>query len=323
MRQTLPEGYSIRPPILDDAAAVADLVNATARDEVGGAETEANDILSQWKDPERTLEDEDWLVVAPGGQIVGYLELYEYPPYTVFEFDGYVHPDHQGKGIGSLVLDTIERRARREMHRAEAGTRVTLRTRVWNTACRAHTLLEAHGFTHIRDWRQMALTFETDPPAATWPEGFGVRATILGQDERVLYETLEEAFADHWGFSPMPFDEFLYYNIDGAPGFDPELTFLITAGDDIAGAAICWPSRSGQPDIGWVSRLGVRRPYRGQGLGLTLLQHIFTEMYGRGKRGVSLNVDGSSLTGAERLYERAGMHEARRAFYFEKELRGA
>ena len=38
---------------------------------------------------------------------------------------------------------------------------------------------------------------------------------------------------------------------------------------------------------------------------------------------VGLNVDGSSLTGADRLYERAGMHEARRAFYFEKELRPA
>lgn len=317
----LPDGYSIRAPILADATEVAALVNTTAHDEVGGSTTAVEDILSQWEDPERTIEDEDWLVIAPNGQIVGYLELYEYPPYTVFEFDGYVHPEHRGKGIGSALLGTIERRARREMHPVAIGERVTLQTRVWNTAFPAHDLLGAHGYTHIRDWRQMEISFEADLPAATWPEGFAVRTMVRGQDEQVLFATIEEAFADHWGHSPMPFVEFLYYSIEGAPGFDADLTYFVTVGDDVAGAAICSASRSGEPEIGWVSRLGVRRGYRGKGVGLSLLQHIFNEMHSRGKRGVGLNVDGSSLTGTDRLYERARMHEIRRALYFEKEIR--
>ena len=323
MNPTLPNDYEIRPPVPDDAPVVAELINTTSRDETGRAETSVEDILSQWEDPERTLEDEDWVVTTSNGQIIGYLELYEYPPYTVFEFEGHVHPDHRGRGVGSVLLQTIEQRARRELHRAEPRERVTLQTRVWSQAHHAHRLLQSHGYEHIRDWRQMEIMFDSVPPPASLPEGFGIRAIVRHQDERVLYETLEETFKDHWGHSPMPFEEFLYYRIEGAPGFDPDLTFLITNGDDIAGGAICYGSRAGEPDIGWVTMLGVRREYRGKGLGLSLLHHIFAEMHRRGKRGVGLNVDGSSLTGADRLYERAGMRERRRAFYFEKELRPA
>ena len=69
--------------------------------------------------------------------------------------------------------------------------------------------------------------------------------------------------------------------------------------------------------------LGIRCEYRGKGPVLSLLRHIVVEMHRRGKQGVGLNVDGSSLTGTDRLYERAGMREGRRACYFEKELRPA
>jgi mycothiol synthase len=52
----------------------------------------------------------------------------------------------------------------------------------------------------------------------------------------------------------------------------------------------------------------VRRPWRGRGLGEALLRHSFVEFHRRGRRAVALGVDADSLTGATRLYERAGMH---------------
>jgi ribosomal protein S18 acetylase RimI-like enzyme len=65
----------------------------------------------------------------------------------------------------------------------------------------------------------------------------------------------------------------------------------------------------------------VLRPWRRQGLGLALLHHTFAEFYQRGTHKVGLGVDAQSLTGATRLYERAGMHIARRFISYEKELR--
>jgi ribosomal protein S18 acetylase RimI-like enzyme len=67
----------------------------------------------------------------------------------------------------------------------------------------------------------------------------------------------------------------------------------------------------------------VLRPWRRRGLGLALLRHSFQEFFRRGRRKVGLGVDASSLTGATRLYEKAGMRsdEHHKSARFEKELR--
>ncbi len=78
-------------------------------------------------------------------------------------------------------------------------------------------------------------------------------------------------------------------------------------GDEIAGMSLCWPKANEDSEMGWVGTLGVRRPWRKQGLGLALLHHSFGVFAQRGQKRVGLGVDSTSLTGATRLYERAGM----------------
>ena len=99
--------------------------------------------------------------------------------------------------------------------------------------------------------------------------------------------------------------------------FDPSLWFLAMDGEQIAGVVLC----AHHPDAGWVNTVGVRRPWRKRGLAMALLLHAFGEMYRRGERKISLGVDAQSLTGATRLYERAGMHPALEAAVYQKELR--
>ena len=56
-------------------------------------------------------------------------------------------------------------------------------------------------------------------------------------------------------------------------------------------------------------------------IALALLQHVFGEFYKRKGYKVGLGVDGQSLTGATRLYEKAGMHIFRQLDAYEKVLR--
>jgi ribosomal protein S18 acetylase RimI-like enzyme len=72
--------------------------------------------------------------------------------------------------------------------------------------------------------------------------------------------------------------------------------------------------------MGWVKSVGVRRNWRGRGIASALLRHAFAEFYRRGTRKVALTVDAESLTGALRIYERAGMRVVRRKEIFEKPL---
>jgi ribosomal protein S18 acetylase RimI-like enzyme len=65
----------------------------------------------------------------------------------------------------------------------------------------------------------------------------------------------------------------------------------------------------------------VRRPWRKRGLGLALLRVAFREFHGRGYHKVGLGVDAENMTGALRLYEKAGMHVIRQFDLYEKEIR--
>jgi GNAT superfamily N-acetyltransferase len=66
---------------------------------------------------------------------------------------------------------------------------------------------------------------------------------------------------------------------------------------------------------------GVRREWRKRGLGYAMLKHAFAAFYADGKKRAGLGVDASSLTGALRLYERAGMRVQRQFNQFEKDFR--
>lgn len=320
---TIPAGYTIRRPQIDDADAIAALVNASAIAEIGVEVTTAERVRSDLNDPVRDIGDESWVVIDDVGALVASLDVYEAPPYTMVSFDGYVHPDHTGRGIGGHLLDLAEARARSAIHRAPDGERVTFVTRVWSPSVATHRLLESRGLKRTRDWRIMEIDVTTAPAAPIVPAGITIRTMAQGQDEQQLYETIEAAFSDHWGNSPMTYDEFLYYELDGVPEYDPSLVFVAIDGEQMAGATICRGSRIGDDTVGWVSNLSVRREWRGRGIGRALLLHGFGELHRRGRRAVGLSVDGSSLTGADRLYERVGMREARRDYIYEKELRPA
>lgn len=102
-----------------------------------------------------------------------------------------------------------------------------------------------------------------------------------------------------------------------SPGFDPTLWFIPFENGQIVGTALC----EYRGELGWVGSLSVRRPWRRKGVALALLRHVFGDFYHRGTRKVGLDVDAQSLTGATRLYEKAGMHIVYQENQYQKELR--
>jgi GNAT superfamily N-acetyltransferase len=235
-----------------------------------------------------------------------------------------VHPENWGRGIGTALLRWGEARARERIVEAPEGARVTIGAGTISTNETAHDLLQAEGWQMIRHFFDMHIEFGSPPPAPQWPTGIVVRTLRPGQDEEAVFRAIEEAFRDHWGYVEAPFEErfqrFMHF-LNNHPDYDPSLCFMAMAGDEVAGVALCMPKTTEYPDMAWVEDLGVRRPWRKQGVGLALLHHSFGEFYWRGIRKAGLGVDGSNLTGALRLYHRAGMHQAVQFDGYEKELR--
>jgi ribosomal protein S18 acetylase RimI-like enzyme len=170
----------------------------------------------------------------------------------------------------------------------------------------------------------MVTDLDEPPPQPKWPETILLRTFQDYPELRAVYRAVDEAFQDHWGYVKRSEEESLErirHRIENDPDHDPSLWFLAMDGDEIAGISLCHPKTGDDSNMGWVNSLGVRRPWRRQGLALALLHHSFGELYRRGKRQVGLGVDAGSLTGATRLYEKAGMYVARQLVTYEKELR--
>jgi mycothiol synthase len=163
----------------------------------------------------------------------------------------------------------------------------------------------------------METVLDAPPPPPEPPAGITLRAFVPGQDERATFDTAEAAFLDSWERLPGEYHRWL--GTTEQERRDPDLWTL--AVDDASGAVVgtCLGKIAGTS--GWISSVGVRRPWRGRGLALALLRHNFAAFHGRGIRKVGLNVDAESITGAPRLYARAGMRVTEEYLLYRKELR--
>ena len=311
MTATLPQTYTVRRPTLDDADAITAMVQAAEIAEQGEPEMEREILVDDWQ--KLNLETDAWVVVD-GDRIVGYADLTE-RGHVQFNTWAATHPDHVGRGIGSHLISLVETRARERIGEAPEGARVTLHNWVANVNRQARELLERRGYEPVRHYWRMAIDMTEEPPAPAWPDGIGLRTFERGRDERATFDALEAGFSDHWGFIPGDFDKWV--KDTQSESFDPTLWFLAVDGEEIAGVSLC----SRLSLLPWVDKLAVRREWRHRGLGLALLQHSFGEFWGRGWRKAELGVDSENLTGATRLYERAGMAKDRQWDRYVKELR--
>ena len=321
----LPEGFTVRGANLEDAEPAIALFNRWSRSIIGRDEiNDAAVLRTEWKSPGFDPAEDIRIVIAPNGQVAGYIEVWTTakPPVHPWIW-GRVDPDYENMRIGTWLMQWAEQRASRAYDEVPAGLRFAPRVGTYRQAERPKNLFEKLGYRYIRSSYHMLIEMDAPVPEPEFPEGITVRTFNPETDAEAVYRADVESFRDHFGFVEQPFEEgFERYKhfVLNFEGFDPTLYFLAMDGDEIAGINLCRPHSFEDPDLGWVGELGVRRPWRKRGLGLALLRHSFNEFYRRGKRKVGLGVDAQNLTGALRLYERAGMHVQQAFDQYEKEL---
>jgi mycothiol synthase len=317
---TLPPGYRFRPARDEDASPVAELANEEAESFLGTRVFSAEWLLRNWKAPSTDRERNVAVVEGPGGSICGYLGLAADPPFTEVSAVGIVSPAYHGRGLGSAIVTETERRALHVAEEADPGARLAIQSDTLLGEPRAAALLTARGYREVRRFHLMRVDFDGEPPARTGVEGVDIRTLDPGEDAERVYEAHREAFADAWGMGEESYEDFLHYYLGGRD-FDPALCLVAWSGQDVAGYLTAIEESEEHPSRGYVRTLGVRRAYRGRGIGEALLRTAVTTLHRRGKAGCDLHVDSESPTGATRLYERIGMTAHPRFATWEKELR--
>jgi mycothiol synthase len=316
----LPEGFLVRPPTLDDVPMVHALVQACARDEYGTDETvwgTREALQAEWQAPGVDLATDAWLVTTSDGRLAGYaLAVEEGVAATSIGMTTRVAPAYRGRGISTFLLAHVEQWAYQRLAKAPPSPQATLTTWVSHVNEAARQVLEQVGYRRRQSSWLMEIQMHEVPAAPTWPPGMMVRTVAPGQEERIVFEAVQEAFGDLRGYLPTSYEEWEQWMVN-REGVDPSLWFLAWDEQELVGCSLCEYRAGG----GWVEQLAVRRPWRHQGLGMALLLHSFGAFYRRGTTEVRLLVDAESLTGATRLYERAGMQRMRQYDNYEKALR--
>ncbi|MBN2471946.1 MAG: GNAT family N-acetyltransferase [Anaerolineae bacterium] len=310
---------------MDDLPAVVELTNICTTHAIGGGTLTVTELTEQWSRAMFEPERDSQVIFAPDGALVAAAEFWSREPYVYPYFWGAVHPDYRGQGYGSRLMDWAATRARRNLELAPPEARVAIRVNAVNTEADSLALFARHGYVPARHFWQMEIEMAPDEvPAPQWAEGIRVRTYVPGQDDRPVHEAVEAAFRDHWGYMPLSFEDWMIGMVNIA-SFEADLWFLAVAdtpeGEQIAGVSLCKMGTHDDPDAGYVMDLGIVREYRRRGIALALLHHSFAAFHQRGVLKVALGVDAASLTGATRLYEKAGMHVARQQTLCEKVLR--
>ena len=296
----------LRSPRPDDLRETLALLRAFDTEGWGDSDWTEDDLREHWEGLD--LGRDAWIVELDG-RIAGYVDVSMRGPRAIA--DGYVAPDLRGLGVGSALVEVVERRALEEAGRVYVHY-VTLGES-------SALFFAARGYRPVRHQWRMLIELE-EAPTASVPDGVEIRPYRPGE-ERAIHEAIEEAWADGgWHHRPRTFEE-AAPELFGRERHDASLCLVALAGGEVAGASLNDWKRNG--DWGWVGTLGVRPAYRRRGIAEALLKRSFAEFFRRGERRVALGVDVQSPTGATRLYERAGMHVLYEVTVYEKELRAA
>lgn len=234
----------------------------------------------------------------------------------------FMHPAWRRKGLGRAILSYNEKRIREVAAGHPAEVEKFFEVTVPDANVGALVLLKQFGYQVIRHFFIMSCDLSEDVPTASMPSGLELRPA-KPQHYREIWNAIEEAFIDHWGFSPRNDED--YRRWLRHPEFDPTLWKVAWAGDQVAGAAINLISQSENKRLGrnwaWTEPIGVRRPWRQRGLGRALLLESQREMKARGMHGAALEVDTENTTNALHLYENCGYKAVRRWDLHRKELK--
>lgn len=313
----LPQPFHRRVVTMEDSQAIAEMIEACDLVDIGTADYSQEELLDDWQRPYFSLERDACVVLTPEQQIVGYTDVCFFRDGILINPNTQTHPAYRHRGIEAYLYVFAEERAHQSMLE-RVRERSAVPKMIWTISVNdlSQQILLQRGFHITRQERHMSISFHEKPAEPLWPEGITMRTFLVGQDERVVHQIIQDAFvelADH-GF--QPFEEW-EKNALKRKDFDPTLTFLAIVNGEAVGVLMSYASPSG----GWIRQVAVAQPFRKRGLGTQLLRTAFSEFYQRGIDKVGLVVDPHNVTGAPRVYERVGMQTLRRYDTLEKPFR--
>ena len=290
---SLPQGYTARPLVMEDAPAVTALVGAEELHDIGEVLIEEADYVSDWQRPSFDLTTQTlgvWHGDGPGSTVVAF-GMVDHD-----RGDAAVHPEHRRQGIGTAVAGWMQ-----DCARAQGMTVLGAPVPQGKAA---DQLLEKLGY-RVR-WNSWVLELLDGATIAEreLPDGYAVREAT-SDDYEAVWTVTEDAFLEWSDRDRQTFEDW-QAAVPGRPGFEP---WNIRVATDPTGAVVGTANvhlnvDSDRPSA-YIDRLATNKQHRNLGLAQALLVDSFAVGAEHGAVRSELSTD--SRTGALTLYDKVGM----------------
>ena len=273
----------LRPPRPDDAEAVLAVLVARDVADIGRPDVALDDVTSDWDMPGIEPHLDCFVAEDDDGSVIGY---------AVVDHRGAsvaVHPEHEGRGAGTLLREAVERRM------AERGDPLMQAVVAANTAAVGH--LRAAGYERRHVYQRMRAPLDAVPPPAGDPV---LRRFDLDAEGDAVHALIEEAFSEIEGNVREPAESWRTW---AAKHTEPAYRLVIEDADGPAAAAT---GERWEDGVGYVAELAVAPRARGRGYGRALLLALADAFRGDGLQTMELSVHGTNAP-ATGLYESVGM----------------
>jgi mycothiol synthase len=279
-----------RAPVLEDAPAVLAVLVARDLADLGAPDYTLEDLLDAWCATEFDLAADALVAETDDARIVGYAAITVPGAYAV------VDPDHEGRGIGTRLLDWAERRDR-ELGRKRHQQGLPASNE------RGRALLAAAGYEPSRGYWRLTRRLDDLRDIDEVPTNLSLRPLDADSDAAAVHGLNETSFSGNADYRPETFISFRDEHLR-AHDLDPTLSCLAEYDGDLVGFLLA--RRWREESVGFVDLLGVRPDHRRRGLATAMLKTTFVRFAAAGLREAQLGV-ASDNPRALNVYERCGM----------------
>jgi mycothiol synthase len=310
----------LRPP--DDYPGMNAIANAIRRAEGDTFYTTDAQFSQFYENLSRCDPVTDVAVAEIDGRIVGYGRAAwheELDGTRIYEVIPFVDPNVAGQDVFTAMIDSIEARAR-AIAAGHAPATKLLETFGGDLAPRRDALLRAAGYEPVRFFYSMVRPSADDLPDAPLPAGLEIREVLPGHLP-AIWAADQEAFRDHWGYSPATDADYQLFLTDPVMT-DTSLWRIAWDGDEVAGQVRSYINAEENERMGrlrgYTEHISVRRAWRRRGLARALIAASFPLLRARGMTEAALAVDGENTSGALRVYESCGFRPVNRSVTYRK-----
>lgn len=299
-----------------NAAFLADGLDETTTGEILGNEITHDPRLAPARDV--SVVDLDGVVA---GYAVRWRWIEEASGDAILSHRCYLAPVIRRRGVGRSILRASEASLAAEAIAPTAGGGLRwFETWADDGAAGARALLAGAGYAPAR-WFFLMLrpTLEATPDVPL-PPGIEIRPVRDRTDAWPVMRADDEAFRDHWGYTPTLPEDVEGYLDD--PRQDLALWQVAWDGDEVAGSVLPLIDTAENERFGrrrgWIDSVSVRRPWRRRGVARALLVRGLAALRERGMAEAVLGVDADNPQGALGLYESVGFELHRRSAVYRK-----